>query len=35
MTGAQLNLWKLKIYVQLNASATPAASIGAGIRGVL
>jgi hypothetical protein len=35
MTGAQLNLWKLKVYVQLNASATPAASIGAGIRGVL
>ena len=35
MTGAQLNLWKLKVYVQLNASATPAASVGAGIRGVL
>lgn len=35
MAGAQLNLWKLKVYVQLNASATPAASVGAGIRGVL
>lgn len=35
LAGAQLNLWKLKVYVQLNASATPAASLGAGIRGVL
>ncbi|HUS33511.1 MAG TPA: hypothetical protein VMZ53_33645 [Kofleriaceae bacterium] len=35
MAGAQLNIWKLRAYVQLNASATPAASIGAGIRGVL
>jgi hypothetical protein len=35
MAGAQLNLSKIKVYVQLNGSATPAASIGAGIRGVL
>jgi len=35
MAGGQLNLWKLKVYLQLNGSATPAASIGAGIRGVL
>ena len=35
LAGVQLNLWKLRAYVQLNASATPAASVGAGIRGVL
>jgi hypothetical protein len=35
LAGAQLNLWKLKVYAQVNASATPAASIGVGIRGVL
>jgi hypothetical protein len=35
LTGVQLNLWKIKIYSQLNASATPAASVGFGIRGVL
>ena len=34
-TGVQLNLWKIKIYGQVNASATPAANIGFGIRGVL
>jgi hypothetical protein len=35
LAGAQLNLWKLKIYTQVNASPTPAASFGFGIRGVL
>ena len=35
LAGAQLNLWKIKIYTQVNASATPAASLGFGIRGVL
>ena len=35
LAGAQLNLWKLKLYLQLNGSATPAASVGFGIRGVL
>jgi len=35
LAGAQLNLWKLKIYAQVNGSATPAASVGFGIRGVL
>jgi len=35
LAGVQLNLWKLKIYTQVNASATPAASAGFGIRGVL
>jgi hypothetical protein len=35
LAGVQLNLWKLKVYVQVNGSATPAASVGAGIRGVL
>jgi len=35
LAGAQLNLWKLKLYTQLNGSATPAASVGFGIRGVL
>lgn len=34
LAGAQLNLWKLKIYTQVNA-APNAASLGAGIRGVL
>jgi len=34
--GGQLNLWKLRIYTQLNASPKPlAASFGVGIRGVL
>jgi hypothetical protein len=36
LAGLQLNLWKLKVYTQVNAAATPqAASIGFGIRGVL
>jgi hypothetical protein len=35
LAGLQLNLWKLKLYAQVNASATPAASVGFGIRGVL
>jgi hypothetical protein len=35
LAGAQLNLWKLKVYAQVNASATPAASLGVGVRGVL
>jgi hypothetical protein len=35
LAGAQLNLWKLKLYTQVNASTTPAASLGFGIRGVL
>jgi hypothetical protein len=35
LAGAQLNLWKLKFYAQVNGSATPAASVGFGIRGVL
>lgn len=35
LAGVQLNLWKLKIYVQANASATPAASVGFGLRLVL
>ena len=32
IVGAQVNLWKLKIFAQANASAIPAASIGFGIR---
>jgi hypothetical protein len=35
LAALQLNLWKLKLYAQVNASATPAASVGFGIRGVL
>ena len=35
LAGAQLNLWKLKVYAQVNGSPTPAASVGFGIRGVL
>ncbi len=35
LAGLQLNLWKLKLYSQVNASATPAASVGFGIRGTL
>jgi hypothetical protein len=35
LAGVQLNLWKLKIYAQVNGSSTPAASVGFGIRGVL
>jgi hypothetical protein len=35
LAGAQLNVWKLKLYAQVNGSATPAASVGFGIRGVL
>lgn len=35
LAGLQLNLWKLKVYGQVNASATPAANVGFGIRGVL
>jgi hypothetical protein len=30
-----VNLWKLKVYTQVNASPTPTASIGFGIRLVL
>ena len=30
--GAQLNLWKLKLFVQANASQTPAASVALGFR---
>jgi hypothetical protein len=30
--GAQLNLWKLKIFVQANVSQTPAASVAFGLR---
>jgi hypothetical protein len=33
--GVQLNLWKLKIFVQGNLSQTPAASIAAGVRLVI
>ena len=35
LAGVQLNLWKLKVFVQANVSQTPAASIAAGIRLVL
>ncbi|HEY5927153.1 MAG TPA: hypothetical protein VIV11_35940 [Kofleriaceae bacterium] len=35
LAGVQLNLWKIKVYAQINGSATPAASLGFGIRGVL
>jgi hypothetical protein len=36
LAGVQLNLWKIKVYSQVNAAATPAAaSVGFGIRGVL
>lgn len=35
LAGAQLNLWKLKIFVQGNVSATPAASVAFGLRMVL
>ena len=35
LAGVQLNLWKLKVFVQGNVSQTPAASIAAGIRLVL
>lgn len=34
LAGVQLNLWKIKVYTQVNASQN-AASVGAGIRGVL
>ncbi len=34
LAGVQLNLWKLKVYTQVNASPN-AANVGAGIRGVL
>lgn len=34
LAGLQLNLWKLKVYTQVNASQNTA-SVGAGIRGVL
>lgn len=34
LAGVQLNLWKLKVYTQVNAGPN-AASVGAGIRGVL
>jgi hypothetical protein len=35
LVGAQVNLWKLKIFTQANASQTPAASISFGVRLVL
>ena len=35
LAGVQLNLWKLKVYAQVNGSTTPGASVGFGIRGVL
>lgn len=35
LAGVQLNLWKLKIFVQANVSQTPAASVTAGLRLVL
>ncbi len=35
LLGVQLNLWRLKIYVQGTVNAIPAASLGAGIRLVL
>jgi len=35
LAGAQLNLWKLKIFVQGNVSQTPAASVAFGLRLVL
>jgi hypothetical protein len=35
LVGAQINLWKLKIFVQSNASQTPAASVSFGLRLVL
>jgi hypothetical protein len=35
LVGVQLNLWRLKIYVQGTVSAIPAASLGTGIRLVL
>jgi len=35
LAGAQLNLWKLKVFVQGNVSQTPAASVAFGLRLVL
>jgi hypothetical protein len=35
LVGAQVNLWKLKIFTQANVSQTPAASVSFGIRLVL
>ncbi len=35
LAGVQLNLWKIKVYGQVNGSPLPAASVGFGIRGVL
>ena len=35
LAGVQINLSKIKLYTQVNGSATPAASVGFGIRGVL
>ena len=32
LAGVQLNLWKLKLFAQLNASQTPAASVGFGLK---
>ncbi|MDQ3367545.1 MAG: hypothetical protein M3680_19155 [Myxococcota bacterium] len=32
LAGIQANLWNVKVFVQANASATPAASIGLGVR---
>ncbi len=35
LAGAQLDLWKIKVYAQINGSDAPAASVGFGVRGVL
>jgi hypothetical protein len=35
LAGVQLNLWKLKVYTQVNVSQLPAASVGFGVRLVL
>ena len=35
LAGVQLNLWKLKLYSQVNVSQLPAASVGFGVRLVL
>ncbi|MEO8843042.1 MAG: hypothetical protein ABI591_12695 [Kofleriaceae bacterium] len=35
LAGVQVNLWKLKVYSQVNVSQLPAASIGFGVRMVL
>jgi hypothetical protein len=35
LAGTQVNLSHIKLYIQVNGSATPAASLGFGVRGVL